>query len=35
MAESDYYAELGVAREAGPEEIRSAFRKLAAQFHPD
>jgi len=35
MAGSDYYAELGVAREAGLEETRSAFRKPAAQFHPD
>ena len=35
MAESDYYAELGVARDAAAEDIRRAFRKLAAQYHPD
>lgn len=35
MAEPDYYAELGVARDAAAEDIRRAFRKLAAQYHPD
>lgn len=35
MADLDYYAELGVARDAAPEDIRRAFRKLAAQYHPD
>ncbi len=35
MAESDYYAELGVARTAGDEEIAHAFRKMAAKYHPD
>src|SRR5712675_2466679 len=35
MADTDYYAELGVARDASPEDIRRAFRKLAAQYHPD
>jgi molecular chaperone DnaJ len=35
MPDPDYYAELGVAREADPEDIRRAFRKLAAQYHPD
>jgi curved DNA-binding protein CbpA len=31
----DYYAVLGVAREAGAEEIRRRFRDLARQRHPD
>jgi molecular chaperone DnaJ len=35
MTERDYYAELGVSRNATPEEISQAFRKLALQYHPD
>lgn len=31
----DYYATLGVAREATDAEIKQAFRKLARQYHPD
>ena len=31
----DYYAVLGVSRDADEKEIRSAFRKLARQYHPD
>ena len=31
----DYYATLGVAREATDDEIKKAFRKLARQYHPD
>lgn len=31
----DYYEVLGVERTASPAEIRSAFRKLAAKYHPD
>src|SRR5256885_3322256 len=32
---TDYYGLLGVARNASEEQIRSAYRKLARQFHPD
>ena len=35
MARRDYYAVLGIKRNAGPDEIRKAFRALALQFHPD
>ncbi|MGH9399381.1 MAG: molecular chaperone DnaJ [Thermoanaerobaculia bacterium] len=36
MAERrDYYEILGVARDAGEATLKSAYRKLALQFHPD
>ena len=31
----DYYEVLGVGRDAGEREIKSAYRKLALEFHPD
>src|SRR5215208_6684422 len=31
----DYYATLGVSKNASHDEIRKAFRKLARQYHPD
>ncbi len=32
---ADYYEVLGVARDAGADEIKKAFRKLALLYHPD
>ena len=35
MQYKDYYRILGVTRDAKPDEIRKAYRKLAKQYHPD
>ncbi len=35
MSKRDYYEVLGVGREAGEQELKSAYRKLALKFHPD
>ncbi len=35
MEYKDYYATLGIARDAPAEAIKKAFRKLARKYHPD
>ena len=35
MEKRDYYEVLGVSKTASQDEIKSAFRKLAKQYHPD
>ncbi len=35
MQFKDYYHTLGVARDAKPDEIKRAYRRLARKFHPD
>jgi molecular chaperone DnaJ len=35
MAQRDYYEVLGIQRTASQDEIKSAFRNLARQYHPD
>ncbi len=33
--QQDYYETLGLKRNAGPDEIRKAYRRLARKYHPD
>ena len=35
MTDRDYYEILDVQRDASPEQLKTAFRRLARQYHPD
>ena len=35
MAEKNYYDVLGVSKDASEADIKHAYRRLAAKYHPD
>src|SRR3546814_3981764 len=35
MSKRDYYEVLGVARDAGDDELKKAYRRCAMKYHPD
>jgi molecular chaperone DnaJ len=35
MAQRDYYEILGIRKDAGEDEIKRSYRRLAMQYHPD